>query len=123
MAILLDAAGQRFPWINERTPLTITAGIMTFTPDGKPLCGKLSDVEGLYHCTGFSGHGIVQSPAIGRIMAELILDGTCRYDLKSIEADRYFDLPGFQHRPEIKERCRKMYSSYYGRVEGSAAAK
>ncbi len=122
VAILIDAAHQRYPWINERTPMTITRGIMTFTPDGKPFCGALPAVEGLYHCSGFSGHGIVQSPTIGVIMAELILDGRSAYDIAAIEADRFYDLPGYETRDEIKRKCRQMYASYYGKVEGKTAA-
>jgi 4-methylaminobutanoate oxidase (formaldehyde-forming) len=117
VAMLIDAAQQRFPWINERTAMSVTTGIMTFTPDGKPFCGKMPDVDGLYHCAGFSGHGIVQSPTIGVIMAQLILDGTSTYDIAAIEADRYFDLPGFQSRDEIKAECYQMHANYYGRVE------
>ncbi len=121
VALLIHSAQQRFPWINERTPMTITTGIMTFTPDGKPFCGRMPDVEGLFHCAGFSGHGIVQSPTIGVIMAQLILDGESAYDIEAIEADRYFDLPGFQSRADIKTKCRAMSASYYGRVEGKTA--
>ncbi len=117
VATLIYAAQQRFPWINERTPMSITTGIMTFTPDGKPLCGKLPDIEGLYYCSGFCGHGIVQSPTIGVMMADLIVDGQTDYDIKAIEADRYFDVPGFQERAEIKGKCYQMHAGYYGRVE------
>ena len=102
--------------------MTITTGIMTFTPNGLPFCGKMPQLEGLYHCTGFSGHGIVQSPSIGVIMADLILTGRTKYDLGAVEADRYFDLPGYQSRAEIKAKCYQMYASYYGRVEGNSAA-
>ncbi|HIG30948.1 MAG TPA: FAD-binding oxidoreductase [Verrucomicrobiales bacterium] len=116
-ALLIHAAQQRFPWINERTPMTLTTGIMTFTPDGKPFCGKMDNLEGLFHCTGFSGHGIVQSPVVGVIMADLILDGSTKYDIEAMEADRYYELPGFQTRSEIKSKCAAMYGSYYGRVE------
>jgi len=118
VATLVYNAQQRFPWINERTPMTITTGIMTFTPDGKPFCGKMQDIEGLYHCSGFCGHGIVQSPTIGVIMSDLIRNGKTDYDIAAIEADRYFDVPGFQDRAEIKSRCYKMHAGYYGRVEG-----
>jgi 4-methylaminobutanoate oxidase (formaldehyde-forming) len=121
VALLIHSAQQRFPWIDERTPMTITKGIMTFTPDGKPFCGAMPDVKGLFHCAGFSGHGIVQSPTIGVIMAELILDGKSTYDIEAIEADRYFDVPGFQERAEIKAKCTAMYASYYGRVEGRSS--
>jgi len=33
------------------------------------------NVEGLYFVNGFSGHGVMHSPASGRITAELILQG------------------------------------------------
>lgn len=120
VACLIDAAHQRFPWINERTPMTITTGIMTFTPDARPFCGKMPDIDGLYHCSGFSGHGIVQSPAIGLIMAELILDGKSRYDVTSIEADRYYEMPGYLVREDIEARCVAMAGNYYGKVERPA---
>ena len=121
VATLIHAAQQRFSWINERMPMTITTGIMTFTPDGKPFCGKMPDIEGLYHCSGFCGHGIVQSPTIGVIMADLIRSGQTDYDIAAIEADRYFDIPGFQERDEIKAKCYKMHAGYYGRVEGKTS--
>ena len=118
VATLIHSAQQRFPWINGRTPMTVTTGIMTFTPDGKPFCGKTPNIEGLYHCAGFCGHGIVQSPTIGVIMSDLIRNGETEYDVEAIEADRYFDIPGFQDRVEIKAKCYEMHSGYYGRLEG-----
>ena len=121
LAILIDAAQKRFEWINERSSMTITTGIMTFTPDGKPFCGKLPDINGLFHCAGFCGHGIVTSPAIGVIMSQIILDGQSSYNIDEIEADRFFDMPGYQDRDEIAAKCSTMYGSYYGKVEGKAA--
>jgi hypothetical protein len=102
--------------------MTITTGIMTFTPDARPFCGKMPDIDGLFHCSGFSGHGIVQSPVIGLIMAELILDGETSYDVRSIEADRYFDMPGFLRREDIEAKCVAMAGNYYGKVERPASA-
>jgi glycine/D-amino acid oxidase-like deaminating enzyme len=122
VARLIEAANHRFPWIDERTPMTITTGIMTFTPDARPFCGKMPDIDGLYHSSGFSGHGIVQSPAIGLIMSELILDGKSSYDVSSIEADRYFDLPGYLDRNDIETKCVTMAGEYYGKVERATPA-
>ena len=116
VALLVDAASKRFPFINERTPMTITTGIMTFTPDGQPMCGADASIEGLFHCTGFCGHGIVQSPAIGLTMAELILDGRSRYDVAQIEADRFFDILELRDRATVKSRCYQTYAGYYGQV-------
>jgi 4-methylaminobutanoate oxidase (formaldehyde-forming) len=120
VAQLLEAAHHRFPWINERTPMTITTGIMTFTPDARPFCGTMPDIKGLFHCSGFSGHGIVQSPVIGLIMSQLILDGASTYDVSSIEADRFFDAPGYLERPEIEAQCVAMAGNYYGKIERPA---
>ena len=117
VAQLIDAAGSRFPWINERTPMSITTGIMTFTPDARPFCGKMPDLDGLFHCAGFSGHGIVQSPVIGLIMSQLILDGQSTYDCESIEADRYFEMPGYLDRADVELKCHDMAGNYYGKVE------
>jgi len=121
VAMLIHLAQQRFPWINERTPMTITTGIMTFTPDGKSLCGALPEIRGLFHCSCCSGHGIMQSPIIGRVMADLILDGKTKYDIGFIAADRFHDVPGYQERADIKSKCYQMYASYYGQVEKPTA--
>jgi 4-methylaminobutanoate oxidase (formaldehyde-forming) len=118
VAMLLDAAGRRFPWITPRLPMTITTGIMTFSPDGKPFCGQMPNVEGLYYCTAFCGHGIVQSPTVGVIMADLVLTGETDYDITAITADRFFDIPGYQDRAQITAKCYEMHAGYYGRVEG-----
>jgi glycine/D-amino acid oxidase-like deaminating enzyme len=117
VALLIHLTQQRFPWINERTPMTISTGIMTFTPDGKGLCGPLPEVSGLFHCSCCSGHGIMQSPIVGKVMADLILDGKTKYDLAFMAADRFHDLPGYQERTDIKRKCYEMYASYYGQVE------
>jgi glycine/D-amino acid oxidase-like deaminating enzyme len=47
--------------------------------DGIPILGYTGEVPGFVFCTGFSGHGFGLAPAIGRLMAELIMD--CRVTL------------------------------------------
>lgn len=117
---LLAAAHRRFPFIHEETPLRFTTGIMSWTPDGNALCGPMPDVAGLYHCAGFCGHGVMQSAAVGVLMAELILDGRCRYDLSQLEADRFYDLPEFLSRDAVTARCAQTYADAYSKVEASA---
>ncbi|MDE0886267.1 MAG: FAD-binding oxidoreductase [Myxococcota bacterium] len=113
VAHLLDSALHRFPFL-ENVKYSITQGIMTFTPNGSPLSGTIPGVDNLYHTAGFCGHGIVQSPAMGVIMAQLILNEPCTYDLSAIAADRYFGVPGFQERSDIDPKCAHTYSGHYG---------
>jgi FAD-dependent oxidoreductase domain-containing protein 1 len=59
--------------------------------DHNALLGAYPGVEGLYVTVGFSGHGLMQSPAVGKGMSELIRTG--RYetiDLSPLDADRLF---------------------------------
>jgi len=50
----------------------LTAGHYTMTPDHRPLIGPATQITGLYLHTGYSGHGIMGSPAGARILAEEI---------------------------------------------------
>lgn len=50
------------------------AGCYDITPDYNPIIGP-SPVDGLFLAVGFSGHGYKISPAVGRLVADLILDG------------------------------------------------
>ncbi len=63
------------------------AGLYDMTPDAHPIIGPLAD--GLYAACGFSGHGFMQSPAVGRIVADELLDGGADFDLAPYRAERF----------------------------------
>jgi glycine/D-amino acid oxidase-like deaminating enzyme len=48
------------------------------TEDGLPLIGPVAGVEGAYVASGHNVWGMLNAPATGEAMAELILDGTAR---------------------------------------------
>lgn len=45
------------------------------TYDQNGILGAHPEIKNLYFANGFSGHGIQQSPAVGKVMSELIVDG------------------------------------------------
>jgi sarcosine oxidase subunit beta len=52
----------------------LQAGQYTVTPDHRPLIGETS-VRGLFVNTGYSGHGIMLSPAGGRVLVDALASG------------------------------------------------
>lgn len=69
------------------------AGLYDMTPDAHPIVGRVGD--GLYAACGFSGHGFMQSPAVGRALAEEILRGRSDLDLSPYGLERFADGTGF----------------------------
>ncbi len=65
------------------------AGLYENTPDHHAILGGC-DVAGLYFANGFSGHGVMHSPATGRALSEIILDGQASVlDVSSLSIDRF----------------------------------
>ncbi|MBC8029131.1 MAG: FAD-binding oxidoreductase [Pyrinomonadaceae bacterium] len=74
---ILTRAADRVPALAEAevNPRRAWAGLYEMTPDHHAIIGPAPNVEGLYFVNGFSGHGVMHSPASGRISADLILRG------------------------------------------------
>ncbi len=81
---------ERFPIMAEGAAQGGWAGLYDVTPDWQPVIDRIPDVDGFYVAVGFSGHGFKIGPAVGRAMAELVLDGACRsYDLNLFRYGRF----------------------------------
>ncbi|HYP01758.1 MAG TPA: FAD-dependent oxidoreductase [Pyrinomonadaceae bacterium] len=66
------------------------AGLYEVTPDNHAIIGESGEVCGLFFANGFSGHGVMHSPATGRIVAELILDARAQLlDVSALGAERF----------------------------------
>jgi sarcosine oxidase subunit beta len=61
----------RTVWEHGANHWVLQAGQYTVTPDHHPILGP-TGVEGLFVNTGYSGHGIMLSPAASRLVVELI---------------------------------------------------
>jgi sarcosine oxidase, subunit beta len=83
----LERLAQRFPAAAGTAVDRAWAGLYDMTPDAHPIIGFVGD--GVYAACGFSGHGFMQSPAVGRAVAEELVDGTSTLDLTPYRLDRF----------------------------------
>jgi len=68
---------ERFPWLEETRldPQACWWGYYEVTPDHNPILGRLPTMEKWINVCGFSGHGVQQAPAVGRLIAEEVVLG------------------------------------------------
>jgi len=77
------------PALREARIANTWAGYTDSTPDGVPGIGEVPQVPGFILAAGFSGHGFMQSPAVGRAVAEELLQGKAELDLSPYRLDRF----------------------------------
>jgi sarcosine oxidase, subunit beta len=53
----------------------LVPGFYDVTPDHQPIVGPVPGREGLWLATGFSGHGFMIAPAVGRLVADAVGGG------------------------------------------------
>lgn len=65
----------RFPGFPNPSVTHTYAGVYDVPPDWNPVIAPVGDVDGLVLCAGFAGHGFKISPAVGELVADLVLEG------------------------------------------------
>jgi len=80
----------RLPAFGEATMRGGWAGMIMMSADGRPIIDQIPSVAGLYCMLGDSGTSFKTSPAIGRCLAEWIVDGKSRtVDLTPFRSTRF----------------------------------
>jgi len=72
--LTVDKVGTRFPAFTDASITSSYAGCYDVTPDWNPVISR-GPLDGLVIAAGFSGHGFKISPAVGRLVADLVVDG------------------------------------------------
>jgi glycine/D-amino acid oxidase-like deaminating enzyme len=88
----LGHAHHDVPCLREATidPEECWAGLYEMSPDRHALLGRAPGVENLFLANGSSGHGVMHSPALGHLLAEIILDGrAATLDVHALRPERF----------------------------------
>jgi sarcosine oxidase, subunit beta len=89
---ILTHAVNRVPCFErlEVNPRRAWAGLYEMTPDHHCILGPAPGVPGFFLANGFSGHGVMHSPATGKILSDLILKGnTDIVDPNALSIERF----------------------------------
>jgi glycine/D-amino acid oxidase-like deaminating enzyme len=99
----LEAICRRLsPTLGQAKILARQACFRPVTRDGLPLIGPVPSLQGAYVATGHSVWGILNAPATGEAVAELIVDGAARsVDLSPFDSARLAPLDPAQLRREV----------------------
>lgn len=86
---ILPTALRVFPPLEAAGIASTWAGLYEMTPDRHPIIGE-SPVSGLFLANGFSGHGFQHAPVVGKLLAELIVEGRTRtVDISALSLQRF----------------------------------
>jgi sarcosine oxidase, subunit beta len=88
-----ERLGRRYPRAAGSPLRRAWAGYYDMTPDAHPIIGPVA--EGVYAACGFSGHGFMQSPAVGDAVAAELLGEEPPFDLSPYRLERFAAGTGF----------------------------
>ena len=74
VARIMERASRCVPALGDARYQRGYSGAFDISPDWMPILDE-TPVRGLYVAAGMSGHGFKLSPAVGRLMADLVTEG------------------------------------------------
>jgi sarcosine oxidase subunit beta len=91
IAQIARRATRVLPALAQRRIIRTYAGLRPWTPDGRPLIGRTSLLNGITLAAGHGGEGNTRSLVTGRIVADLLAGVAAHIDIRPLSPDR-FDL-------------------------------
>lgn len=83
---------ERYPQMRRSCGRGGYGALYGITPDWHPILDRLPAADNAYCAVGFSGHGFKMSPIVGRLMAELIVDGRAQsLDITPLRLARFVE--------------------------------
>ncbi|MCI0854351.1 MAG: FAD-dependent oxidoreductase [Chloroflexi bacterium] len=108
---VMDGAQRRVPVLAKAQIIKLINGPEGITPDGHPCLGPLPGIRGFYAAAGLSHVGFGGGGAIGKVMAEWIIEGEPELDTHEFNVRRFGSV--YADRAFSAERAREVYKYYY----------
>jgi sarcosine oxidase subunit beta len=90
MAETSENAIYRVPVLEKARIARGWAGLYEISPDHHAILGRVPQVEGFVLANGFSGHGFQHSPAVGKVISEVIAGREANtIDISSLSIERF----------------------------------
>jgi sarcosine oxidase subunit beta len=77
------------PVLRKVSILRAWGGVIHYTPDRIPILDRVAGFDNFFIAAGFSGHGFALGPIVGKLMAELMVDGKSSLDLSAFRWGRF----------------------------------
>jgi len=71
-------------------PVRVSAYMDGFTTDHHPVVGFAPESQNVLVLGGFSGHGFKMAPVMGKIAADLVIDGCTPHNIQHLNPNRFF---------------------------------
>ena len=110
---LVDEVIEHFPVLRTARVAVHRGGAPTMTPDGRPILGRVPGLDGLYVASGCCVGGLSLSPAAGRALADLIVDGKSDPDLGPLSVERFRGR--WEDAADLEAACVGQYARRYTR--------
>ena len=86
---IIEGAARIYPAILDATIEVHTACLRPVTPDNTPIVGNVPGKHGVYIATGGGRKGILVGPAIGKSIADILVDGVTDLPVASLGLERF----------------------------------
>jgi sarcosine oxidase subunit beta len=87
LAAVVEKTRARMPCLRDVPLGERWSGLYEMSPDGHALLGRVA--EGRYVANGSCGHGVMHAPALGQLLAELIVEGRASLDVRALDPLRF----------------------------------
>lgn len=108
---LVDEVATHFPVLRTARVAVHRGGLPTMTPDGYPILGPVPGLAGFYVASGCCVGGLSLSPAAGRALADLILDGRSEPALDPFSVERFRG--DWEDPARLEAACVERYARKY----------